>query len=321
MKYLSTTLKYLFIITLMGLAILGYLRRQWLYDQFVIYSYEGSASIVELGEKAGLSHHGLSVFLQSDPEIVDYQTLTEKCPEGSEGETELIFGCFFSDNGSQYRIYLLDIEEPEIKDYQLAVLVHEVLHFEYQLQSDSEKLTLDNELNDFWTSLDPDYRDQRFLGYSDLPEQDQHRELYAIAGSELEDAQYQAYPVILESYQEILDNREGIVDASRQFDRIFRPILDQINTLASDLDQSSILLEARYQDLTTQNAELERLLAGGQITDYNSRVAGYNDQVDRYNALADQHNTQLAELEDKYQIYFGIFDDIKAGKEVRDISS
>ncbi len=301
-------------------AVFGYSRRQWLYDQFMIYTYEGDPSIVELGEKAGLSHHGLSIFLQSNPEIVDYQTLTDKCPEGSEGKTELIFGCFFSDNGSEYRIYLLDIEEPEIKDYQLAVLVHEVLHFEYQLQSDSEKLALDNQLDDFWDNLNAEYRDQRFLGYNDLPEEDQHKELYAIAGSELDDTQYQDYPVILKSYLEILDNREGIVDAAKQFDQIFRPILDQINDLASDLDQSSILLEARYQDLISQNVELEQLLAEGQIGEYNGRVANYNAQVDRYNDLADQHNAQLAELEDKYQVYFGIFDDIKAGKEVRDIS-
>jgi len=284
-----------------GVIVIGFAainNQQEISDWWYLRSYEPSAEIAALAESAGLSSEGEKYFFVSDPELNDKQAFNENCPFG---EKTIVLGCY-----DGRKIYILDIDDPDLEGVETVTAAHEMLHAVYARLSNEERTKVDRMVNRQFEQV----TNQRILDLvAEYDTNDRaliNNELHSILPTELADLSSE----LEEYYDKYFDDRQKVVNAAKRYEAVFVALddkIDSLKVLQEGYKSQISSIEARLEVLSAQieagRAELERLSGNNQIEAYNNRVPVFNEAVREYNSLigelrnaVDEHNALVSEI-------------------------
>lgn len=274
---MSKLLKALLNLAIIGLFVVGsyslYLYRHDIQDWWVLSDYQPSAEIVRLAEEASLSEQGKKIFYRADPEVTaDRAQLAQQCRISDETTIEL--GCYISTN----KIYLLEIQQPELADEMAVTAAHEMLHAAYDRLGRSERQAINDELERFYTTIADPKLKQRLAVYAKLDAGDQLNELHSILPTE----RATLSPQLERYYDQYFTDRQVVVAANARFNQTFDGLKAQIDALDTDIKATKARMNAQ--------------LARGQVAAYNAQVPIVNSKINTYNDKVDQYNRYASAL-------------------------
>lgn len=280
---MSKLLKALLNLAVIGVIIAGsyslYLYRHDIQDWWVLRDYQPSAEIAQLADEASLNEQGKKIFYRANPEIsADRTQLMQQCRISDETTIEL--GCYISTN----KIYLLDIQQPELDDEMAVTAAHEMLHAAYDRLSYSERQTINAELERFYSTITDPKLKERLAVYAKLDAGDQLNELHSILPTE----RATLSPQLERYYGRYFTDRQLVVAANARFNQTFDGLKAQIDALDADIKAAKARMNAQ--------------LARGQVVAYNAQVPVVNAKITTYNNKVDQYNRYASSLLGREQV-------------------
>ena len=275
-------------------------------DAITVHRFEPSPAVAGYIDRAAMSERGAFVFLASKPELVPAERFDLYCSRDEPGIG--VLGCFtFADA----RIFIYDITNPELADFEVVVAAHEMLHAAWDRLSADEKAALEEPLESTFAGLGPDHElVDRIASYEAFDPRSRVPELYAILGTEIAEL-----PDELEQhYAEYFDDRRVVVGLWQGIDAIFVELEAELQRLGSELEALVVQIEADQQQAELVAAQLEADIAAfnaradrpGGYTSQSAfqrdrdaliaRQADLNARIDATNALIDTYNALLEEF-------------------------
>lgn len=245
-----------------------------------------SSEIKQAGRDAGLNTHGQAIFLNNEPEFVNADTLASACPH----DKEIIeYGCYLP---SSHKIYILQINDNELKPIELVAVAHETLHAAWNDMSLDDQQTIISDLTTFYDSkvspaLTKDakpYKKENSTVFVD--------ELHSLSGSEVG---LVTMPSSLQNhFSKYFSEQDLAVQAGISFDRNIGNQITDINTRKKQLDLDSQELN-NYQAAHLDNikAYMQQNLYYGDTYTYNKNVDAYNNNRDIYNDMVARYNDNV----------------------------
>lgn len=256
-----------------------YIYRNDIQDWWFLREYQPSAEISQLAEQASLNEQGKKIFYRANPEISPDRTqLMQQCRINDETTIEL--GCYLSTN----KIYLLDIQQPELADEMPVTAAHEMLHAAYDRLSPTEQQQVNAELERFYSTITDAKLKERLAVYAKLDAGDQLNELHSIVATE----RATLSPWLERYYARYFNDRQVVVAANARFNQTFDGLRAQIDALDADIKATKARMNAQ--------------LARGQVVAYNSQVPAINAKITSYNSKVDQYNRYASALLGREQV-------------------
>jgi hypothetical protein len=242
-------------------------------DWWFLRSYTPPTRIAALADQATMTDVGRRLFYRAQPQIdADRAALTRDCRIDDDKTIEL--GCYLSND----KLYLLDIQQPELADEMIVTAAHETLHAAYDRYSAAERKTLNAQLQQAAASITDPKLKERLADYQKIEPGEQDNELHSILGTEFGNLP----PALEEHYAQYFANRSQLVAYNAAFNRTF-----------DGLHQQIVSLDARIK---SEKAQMDALLASRQISAYNGRVPGVNSDIESYNSKVEQYNRYASQL-------------------------
>lgn len=259
-------------------AVMAVLYQYEIRDWWVLRSYNPPAEIAALSERSDMSPTGERIFFASQPELNSADEFNGNCqfPDKS-----LVLGCY-----SSGRIYIYNVEDERLDGVKEVTAAHEMLHAVYERLSAGERERIDRLTEEAYESIENERIRDTVENYADDGHGTLSNELHSILGTEA-----QQLSVELEShYEEYFDERDTILEITRQYESVFVEIQEQIEKydkelqqLKAKIEQTEAVLTKEQADLEKEASRLEQLRQNGQIAQYNQAVPGYNAAVNTYN--------------------------------------
>jgi hypothetical protein len=259
MERVSVIKSIIWLIVIGGLLIV-FAERSAIGDWWYLRSYSPPPLIQQLATEADMTAEGRKVFYRAAPQIVTQRSdMLSHCAINDDQVAEL--GCYVSND----HIYLMSITDPALSNEMIVTAAYEMLHPVYEQMSDSQRKTVDAEME----AIVPSITDQTILDqmqiYAKTEPDARDNELYSILGTE--------YPTLtpeLEAnYAQYLGNRAQLVSYHQAFEQTYDGLANQIKQLQLQIDSTK--------------SRMASLKAGGEISQYNDLVPDVNSQVDAYN--------------------------------------
>ncbi|HEX5744123.1 MAG TPA: hypothetical protein VFX84_01590 [Candidatus Saccharimonadales bacterium] len=257
--------------------------RQDIYDWIRLRGYDPPPAVVKLADQDGMKDYTRHLFYLNRPQILS--TVTAFRQSCTQSENTIVLGCYHpGDDG----IYIYDVQDPELAGVEQVTAAHEVLHAIYERLSDSERSSLDKQLEDFY---EHGLKDQRVRDEIKLYQKNEPgevvNEMSCIFGTEVAEL-----PDGLEAYySRYFEDRSAIVAYSRQYESEFtrreaaiKQYDSQLDSLKQRIDAAKADLQNRQAGLESKQAQLNAAKASGDTDAYNAGVPEYNRLVDEYNA-------------------------------------
>lgn len=242
-------------------------------DWYYLRSYTPPAEIEQLAAQSTMTERGRNLFYRTNPQInYNRQTLAQNCR--IDDETTIELGCYLTND----QIYLLDIDQPELKPQMAVTSAHEMLHAAYERLSSSERRRINTMLKQAANQLNDPKLEERLKDYGQLEPGEEDNELHSILGTEFG----QLTPELEAHYAQFLSNRAQVVAFSDEFDRTFDGLRAEIGQLDAQIQAT----KSRMDTLKQRN----------QIDAYNSLVPAVNDDINEYNSKVDLYNRYASVL-------------------------
>lgn len=158
--------------------------------------YEPPTEIARLATDAGMSKEGKALFYRFSPQLVDQQTLDQKC------DAEKL-GC-----AEGRSIYILDYTNEEEYNRAVVTAAHEMLHVVYSRLNDAQRQALETQLTNELQAHTPGGIDEKLKTY---PAEDYYNEAHSFVGSELEEVS----PALERHYARYFTDRAKVTTAYR----------------------------------------------------------------------------------------------------------
>lgn len=297
-------------IGLIALVILWSIVASGLHDPISVMFYSGPSQVKQLSDQSGMNTHGKALFYSTRPEIVDYPSLQQHCPDTAKDSIE--FGCFVP---SENRIYILNITDSRISSLMAVTAAHEMLHKAYSELPESEKNRIDAELKNDASQLANDAKFNEIIGpYKDakISESDLLDEMHSLIGSEI-----------------------GTIDVplSQYYDRYFASRITSVGqdekasanltAVSSEIDAQYADLQSKLSDLHGEEATLHKFETAldydiyiGDTYTYDINYQKYSDIYDAYDSHFKQYNSAVDAYNAKLQEYQAIFTNLKQAQTV-----
>lgn len=227
-----------------------------------------STQIQQLATAAGMTAKGQQIFYAAHPQIdTDRKAFEKHCQVQSTSDT-VELGCYTTDG----HIYLLAIDDPDLKNEMIVTAAHEMLHAAYEQVSPSNKTKLNGELETQLTTI-PDTKLSKSLeSYRQTEPGQRDNELHSILGTE-----YANLSEYLESYySQLFTDRSIVVGYATAYNKVF-----------SDLEAAIKDLEQKIQDTKAQMDVYEK---NNDAENYNALVPVVNGYIDQYNEDVEKYN-------------------------------
>ena len=275
-------------------------------DAITVSQYNPTPAVSGYATRAAMSDRGRFLLYASAPQVVAGDAFDGFC---SRDEPDIgVLGCYTLADG---RIYLYDIANVDLDDFEVVVAAHEMLHAAWDRMSADEQRALGDPLEDAVATIDPQGElAQRIAAYEEADPASRIPELYAIVGTELA-----VVPDMLEvHYATYFDDRAIVVALWQKVEGIFAQLDQELNRLSSELARLATQISAEQGAAEQTAATLET-----DITAFNERASqpgGYATQsaferdrqvlierqavltaaIDATNALVDDYTTVLAQF-------------------------
>ena len=281
------TFRVLRVLTLLGLVcilISVLLNRQALHDWWLLRSYTPPLAVVQLADQTTLTASGRRLFYVNHPAIDDRMTFNTSC--SNRGEQTIVLGCYHPvDQG----IFVFHVADPRLEGVDQVTAAHEMLHAAYDRLGQSERTSLDQQLNAFYKTNLHDDRIKRVIdSYKKTEPNDVVNEMHSIFATEVSDLP----PGLEQYYQKYFINRKFVVRYANQYQSVFTSRQTQVASydarltgLKQKIDASTASLDQQEKLIIMLRTELDRTRGGNDIDTYNRLVPQYNTKIDAYNGL------------------------------------
>ncbi|MBI4034308.1 hypothetical protein HY380_00240 [Candidatus Saccharibacteria bacterium] len=287
MLFARMILKLLLTVLLALLIVLGWSKRDAVYDWWRLRGYDPPKTVVELAKHGTMTDKARHLFYINRPALIADKTKFQKAC--TKTEQTIVLGCYQS---PQLGISIFDVRDKRLAGVEEVTAAHEMLHAAYDRLSSDERQQIDGWLNDFYKN---DLKDQRIkkniASYKKTEPKDIVNEMHSIFGTEV-----RQLPSNLEKYyQRYFGNRLKVVAYSEKYEAEFtareqqaKEILTQLKSLEAQISQSQANLAAVRQQLEADRGSID---SQAEADAFNARVNAYNAEVANLNSLVDQYNS------------------------------
>lgn len=276
-------------------------------DRVTVLTTDLDPVVARYADEAGLSEEGTRLLHASLARVVPSARFDDVCSVDEPGIG--VLGCYTIDDS---RIYLFDVENPELAALEPVVAAHEMLHAAWHRLSAVEQDALAPLLEEAFGALGPDHElVERIAAYESSDPASRIPELYAIIGSEIG-----ATPPALERhYARWFDDRAASSALSARVTAVFAKLESRLTALSDSLTALGDRIDAEQAAYEVDAAALEADIAafnalaaepGGYrsqsvfLRDRDALTARQDEIAERLaatNALVGEFNATLAELQ------------------------
>lgn len=259
-------------------------------DFFIGISYRPTTEMEQIRADLGLTDRGTLIFNASLPELMERTEFNQKCRE-VENETAVL-GCYTDE-----KIYIYNIVDEELPGIRELATAHELLHAVFDRMSDGEKEALVSSL----THVFEDNQDRLESEINIYPVEQRQEELYVRAGTEIKNLPEELekhFAGIFADQDKIVDYYDGYIKVFREIEGKLKQLLDEINTMKTQIDAETTNYEAGVSDLNTKIGEFndcaETLNCFTSTAVFNSRRGELIAERERLKKIYDKINTSIA---------------------------
>jgi hypothetical protein len=242
-------------------------------DWWYLRNYTPPPQVASLASEASMTATGQRLFYRANPQIVTTRSeMISYC--AMKNNTVIELGCYLSSD----HIYLMQINESQLKDEMINTAAYEMLHSAYQRLSDTQRKQVDAQLEQIAANItDPDITQQIQL-YAQTEPGERDDELFSVIGTEYPNIT----PDLAAEYAEYFSNRPQLVAYYQQFNQVLDGLHAEINQLNAQI--------------ISTKAYMKDYLAAGQISRYNSLVPSVNATISTYNQDVVRYNQYASDL-------------------------
>jgi hypothetical protein len=281
MKWFSKIIAILFLAALFIGAYLTVKNYRNIWD-FVAFKTSSPGSVAEEYTKTlNLTGQGSMILYGTYPQVDEKIQFNSDCKPGK-NVTE--FGCYTS---ASNRIYVLSVNEPNLKTMTNVAIAHELLHAAYERMTVPDRAKI-NEMveKQLAKTNDPDLT-ARLKVYEQTEPGNQDNELHSIFGSE-----YQNLSPELENYYAKYFNKRAMIAAwSVQDNNYIKGKEQTLNTQKAQIDTD----ENQLNSITAQMNAYKR---SGNISSYNALVVPHNNLVSKIKSEISAFNQNVTSYND-----------------------
>jgi len=267
-------------------------------DWWLLRGYQPPSQIEAMATRTNMTDTGRRYFYLGRPQLDQKAEFNQDCPSG---ELSLVLGCY-----NLGRIYILQVDRPELAAVMDVTAAHEMLHAAYARLSSSEKSQVNSQINSFYQSVSDPKIKELVAEYDRAEPGDRLNELHSILPTQLESLS----PELETYYQQYFSNRRAVAAAYKSYEAIFENLESQIAGLKTEIERIRSQLGSLEATLDSQRQELDRLdgkmsalLSANRIAEYNalvpqqnSLVRQYNGNVEYYRQLVASHNAKVEQI-------------------------
>lgn len=242
----------------LGLSLFVTFNRQFILDSVHFWTYQPTAQISALAERAGLNDNGKFALYATQPSLESTQKFNDYCSRQEQGTA--ILGCYTND-----RIYVYDVQDKRFDGIKEVTASHEMLHAVYQRMSDGDRARINELVEKEYQKLskDPNFAD-RMAFYARTEPGERDNELHSIIGTEVTNIS----PELEQHYAKYFKNRSQVLTLFNGYNQLFLAVDRQTKLLSSQLD-----------DLAKQ--------IDTQMSAYNTTVKSLNVDIETFNQRAE----------------------------------
>lgn len=242
------------------------INHQDLIDRYKVFNYQPSSDILALADNSSMSKSGKFYFYLADPVIEGSDDFNASCQRAEQSNP--ILGCYKPDID---RIFIYDIDNPELEGAKEVTASHEMLHVAYSRLDSSQKTGLDDLLEEAYAKVKTPDLEERIAYYEESQPGSRFNELHSILGTEFSGLGQE----LEEYYSEYFNDRSVVFGLYGQYSQKFKDITDESDRL--------------NQELSSLKSEIDI-----QSANYTSELESLNILIDAFNvkATSGQFNNQ-----------------------------
>ena len=285
-----------------GLATV-FLNYSSIHDWYALRNYQPSERVAAYASSTTMTDEGKRIFYISDPEVDEKETFNSNCPFP---EYTYVLGCY-----DEKRVFILNVDEPSLKNVEDVTAAHEMLHAVYKRLSknETERIRIDALLESQLNKItETDFLDT-VKQYREADASVVNNELHSLIATEISDIS----PELEEYYSRYFRNRLSIVSMHREYSQVFKDIEQQANSLYVEINNLQATINQQESSLAEINSELSTI--NSQLDSYSSteNIASYNSLIPRQNQLVRSYNNMLTGYNqniDSYNAKISVYNDI-----------
>lgn len=241
----------IFSIVVLVVAALGFLNRQYIYDQVQVYSYSPSSQVLDIVNKSALSDTGKFYLYASNASIDSASEFNTNCQRQEPGNA--ILGCY-----ADRKIYIYDVNNTTLEGIKEVTAVHEMLHAVWDRlgQSDMDRISTMLEAA-YELNKTPDLID-RMSYYSRNEAGQRSNELHSIVGTEMKNIGSD----LEDYYSKYFTDRSQVVQLFKDYNSVFEQLSKQSDTLYKELNDLSAKVSTQSklyeQNVKTLSADIKQ---------------------------------------------------------------
>ena len=302
------------------LAAAMYLYGSYPIDMVKAALYHPSSQMVGIDQRITLTDRGTQILYATSPMIEAKTQFNQSCQ--STERSAAILGCYGGD-----RIYLYDIQNPELDGTLEVTAAHEMLHAAYYRLNVFDRQRVDAMIRDEYAKIKDDPSIKQIMQYYTKAEPGAEiDELHSIIGTTIANLD----PNLENYYKTYFKNRAAVVALNAAYNAVFNQVNDQANALqakinlewpplksdmasySADLEQLNLDIDsfnqrAKSGDFSSQSAfttARNALLA--RSSELDARRTSLNQRVDEYNADVEALNKLAIRVNELNQSINGV---------------
>jgi hypothetical protein len=291
MKLFKRIFGIVFTLSLIGLILVAWFQRQYVYDQWRLSNYQPSSEITALADRTTMTDKGRRLFYVNQPVVVSEADFNESCKTQ---ESSIVLGCYIQNRG----IYIYNVTDERLEGVKEVTTAHEMLHSAYDRLSSKEKQRIDQLTDQAYKNLNNERIRKNVENYRSQDPSVVPNELHSILATEVRTLS----PDLEEYYKQYFDDRQKIVDFSERYEAEFtsrqQKVADidkQLASLKQKIEAERSSLDADYNNLLSEKRRLDALLTAGDVAAYNQSVPGFNSDIADYNSSVRMVDSDIAE--------------------------
>lgn len=288
-SFLKYTLRLTFVILIIGGGFWIINNYRYLLDIYAKNTSPSDSTAAIYSNNLNLTEAGNLMLFGTYPEIKEKSEFNTEC---SPVQNVIELGCYKTIIN---RIYVLNINEPNLEDIEVVTMGHELLHSAYERLSSKEKNEINSLLEKELTLLKNDKELlNRLKNYENSQPGSKNNELHSIIGTE-----YKNISSKLEQYyKKYFINRLKIVELNQKNE-------NYLLSKEQDIQEQKQYIENLQSQLDSLEEKMDNLKSSNKISQYNALVP-------QQNYLVEQIRKEIEEYNEKVNIYNDIINSINS---------
>ena len=246
--------KWLGLVTIITLAVLVLINREWIGDYWRGVFFQPSDEMVTIRDRLDLADYGTFLFNASNPVLSSREEFNDKC-RYEKDEEEAILGCYLDKD-----IYIYNIVDKRLDGVRECTAAHELLHAVWKRMNEEERKSYSELLSQVYEQ-NKDFLEKELEIYEN---NERGEELYVRVGTEVKNL-----PGDLERhFAKVFKDQDKVVGYYDKYITVFRDLQAELDDLEAEMNSIKMEIEAK---------EVE----------YSNRVAQLNAEIDEFNSCAE----------------------------------